>query len=107
MVNQVFYWCVELLSSWAKILGISYELINIIIFIIGYPLFVLLLFIVIFNQRKRIKKLKFPYDIYGLRIIYNDSYNYYNKDFAYVIKNILYDNYYTLGFIYDDYINIY
>lgn len=53
---------------------------------------------------EKIKKLKFPYDIYGLRIIYNDSYNYYNKDFAYIIKNILYDNYYTLDFIYDDYI---
>ena len=57
MVNQIFYWCVELLSDWAKIIGISYELINIIIFIIGYPLFVILLFIVIFNQRKKIKKL--------------------------------------------------
>ena len=53
---------------------------------------------------EKINKFKFPYDIYGLRIIYNDSYNYYNKDFAYIIKNILYDNFYTLDFIYDDYI---
>lgn len=53
---------------------------------------------------EKIKKLKFPYDIYGLRIIYNDTDNYYNNDFAYIIKNILYNNYYTLDFIYDDYI---
>ena len=53
---------------------------------------------------EKIKKLKFPYDIYGLRIIYNDTYNYYNNDFAYIIKNILYNNYNTLDFIYDDYI---
>ncbi len=58
MVNQIFYWCVELLSDWAKIIGISYELINIIIFIIGYPLFVLFLMIIIFRQRIKINKLK-------------------------------------------------
>ena len=43
MINIIFYWCVNLLNEWAKFFGISYELINIIIFIIGYPLFVLLL----------------------------------------------------------------
>ncbi len=58
MINQIFYWCVELLSDWAKIIGISYELINIVIFIIGYPLFVLFLMIIIFRQRIKINKLK-------------------------------------------------
>ena len=57
MINQIFYWCVDILSYWAKFIGISYELINIIIFIIGYPLFVLLLLVIILKQRKRIKLL--------------------------------------------------
>lgn len=60
MINQIFYWCVELLSDWAKLIGISYELINIIIFIIGYPLFVLLLLVIILIQRKKIKLLNKP-----------------------------------------------
>tara|TARA_B100000575_G_C22958294_1_gene553881 strand:+ start:196 stop:396 length:201 start_codon:yes stop_codon:yes gene_type:complete len=60
MINQIFYWCVELLSNWAKLIGISYELINIIIFIIGYPLFVLLLLIIILKQKKKIKLINKP-----------------------------------------------
>ena len=60
MINQIFYWCVELLSDWAKLIGISYELINIIIFIVGYPLFVLLLLVIILIQRKKIKLLNKP-----------------------------------------------
>ena len=60
MINQIFYWCVELLSDWAKLIGISYELINIIIFIVGYPLFVLLLLVTILIQRKKIKLLNKP-----------------------------------------------
>ena len=57
MINKIFYWCVDLLSYWANLIGISYELINIIIFIIGYPLFVLILLMIIFNQRNKIKRL--------------------------------------------------
>ena len=52
----------------------------------------------------KIQKYKIPYDIYGLRIIYNDNFNYYNTNFAYIIKNIIYENFNTLDFIYDDYI---
>ena len=52
----------------------------------------------------KIQKLKIPYDIYGLRIIYNDNTNYYNTNFAYTIKNIIYNNFNTLDCIYDDYI---
>ena len=54
LVNKIFYKCVELLEIWAEALGISYELINIIIFIIGYPLFVLVLLLIIKSQRKKI-----------------------------------------------------
>ena len=52
----------------------------------------------------KLQKLKIPYDIYGLRIIYNDNTNYYNTNFAYTIKNIIYNNFNTLDCIYDDYI---
>jgi len=41
MINKIFNYCETLLYDWAEIIGISYELLNIIIFVIGYP-FVLL-----------------------------------------------------------------
>ena len=53
-VNKIFYKCVDYLEIWAEALGISYELINIIIFIIGYPLFVLVLLLIIKSQMKKI-----------------------------------------------------
>ncbi len=52
----------------------------------------------------KIQKYKIPYDIYGLRIIYDDNTNYYNTNIAYIIKNIIYENFNTLDYIYDDYI---
>jgi (p)ppGpp synthase/HD superfamily hydrolase len=52
----------------------------------------------------KLQKFKIPYDIYGLRIIYNDDDDYYNTNIAYVIKNIIYNNFNTLDFISDDYI---
>jgi hypothetical protein len=39
----------------------------------------------------KLQRFKIPYDIYGLRIIYNDTSNYYNTQFAYTIKNIIYE----------------
>ena len=53
---------------------------------------------------KKIQKYKVPYDIYGLRIIYNDTNNIYNSQYAYSIKNIVTSNFNTLDFLYDDYI---
>jgi len=53
---------------------------------------------------KKIQKYKVPYDIYGLRIIYNDNNNIYNSQYAYTIQNILTANFNTLDFLYDDYI---
>ncbi len=52
----------------------------------------------------KLQRFKIPYDVYGLRIIYNDTSNYYNTQFAYIIKNIIYENFNTLDFISDDYI---
>jgi|AACY02.13.fsa_nt_gi hypothetical protein len=57
-INKIFYKCVDYLEIWAEALGISYELINIIIFIIGYPLFVLVLLLIIKSQRKKIWQLQ-------------------------------------------------
>jgi len=52
----------------------------------------------------KLQKFKIPYDIYGLRIIYNSNTDYYNTNIAYVIKNIIYNNFNTFDFISDDYI---
>ena len=57
MVNKIFNWCEAILYYWAGIIGISYELLNIIIFVIGYPLFVLFLLVIVFKQNNKIKKL--------------------------------------------------
>ena len=57
MVDYIFYLCVDFLAWLAKVTGTTYELVNIVIFIIGYPLFVILLLFMIYWQNKRIKKL--------------------------------------------------
>ena len=58
MVDYIFYLCVDILVWLAKLTGTSYELINIIIFIVLYPLILLFLLIVIMKQKKQIKKYK-------------------------------------------------
>ena len=57
MINYIFYLCVDFLAWLAKATVTTYEFINILIFIIGYPLFILILLMIIFNQRNKIKKL--------------------------------------------------
>ena len=58
MIDYLFYLCVDILVWLAELTGTTYELINILIFIIGYPLFVILLLIIIYFQYKKIKELK-------------------------------------------------
>ena len=58
MVDYFFYLCVDILAWIAKVTGTTYELVNVIIFVIGYPLFVIILILIIFNQSKKIKKLR-------------------------------------------------
>ncbi len=55
MIDYIFYLCVDILAWIAKITGTSYEFINILIFIIGYPLFTLFLIIIIYWQNKKLK----------------------------------------------------
>ena len=57
MIDYIFYLCVDILVWLAKATGTTYELVNILIFIIGYPAFVLFLFGIIYWQYKVIKKL--------------------------------------------------
>ena len=63
MINYIFYLCVDFLAWLAKITGTTYELINIIIFIIGYPLFVIFLLIIIIKQNNKLKKLEKKSDV--------------------------------------------
>ena len=53
---------------------------------------------------EKINKRRIPRDIYGLRIIYEDSLDINNCEIAYAIKNILYINFYSIDCFYDDYI---
>ena len=57
MIDYIFYLCVDILAWIAKITGTSYEFINILIFIIGYPLFVIVLITIIYWQYKKIREL--------------------------------------------------
>ena len=63
MVDYLFYLCVDILVWLAELTGTTYELINILIFIIGYPLFVILLLIIIYSQQKKIRKLENKFDL--------------------------------------------
>ena len=57
MIDYIFYLCVDILIWLAKTTGTTYEFINILIFIIGYPLFVVVLITIIYWQYKKIKGL--------------------------------------------------
>ncbi len=55
MVDYIFYLCVDILVWLAKITNTSYELINILIFIVAYPILVIFLLLIIYSQNKKIK----------------------------------------------------
>jgi hypothetical protein len=57
-MNAIFNWCVDLLYAWSSIIGITYEEINVIIFVFLYPLFVVLLIVYIIGLKRKIKKLQ-------------------------------------------------
>ena len=63
MIDYLFYLCVDILVWLAELTGTSYELINILIFIIGYPLFVILLLTIIYFQYKKIKNIENKFDL--------------------------------------------
>lgn len=51
--NDVFYWCVEELNIYAKILGITYEELNVWLFVVLYPIILVMAFTygVIYHRR--------------------------------------------------------
>ena len=63
MINYLFYLCVDILVWIAELTGTTYELVNIVIFVIGYPLFVILLLFIIHFQNKKIKKMENKFDL--------------------------------------------
>tara|TARA_B100000073_G_scaffold125642_1_gene102765 strand:- start:139 stop:330 length:192 start_codon:yes stop_codon:yes gene_type:complete len=63
MINYLFYLCVDILVWIAELTGTTYELVNIVIFVIGYPLFVILLLFIIYFQYKKIKRIENKFDL--------------------------------------------
>ena len=57
-IDAIFRYCVVLLVNVAKVLGISYEALNIWVFIIIQPLLIVFLFLWVLRLRRRIKRLK-------------------------------------------------
>ena len=66
MINYLFYLCVDILVWIAELTGTTYELVNIVIFVIGYPLFVILLLFIIYFQYKKIKRIENKFDLWIL-----------------------------------------
>ena len=58
MINELFDACVKLLVWLAGLTGTTYEEINIIIFVILEPIFILLLIVYIIKLRRQISKQK-------------------------------------------------
>jgi guanosine-3',5'-bis(diphosphate) 3'-pyrophosphohydrolase len=54
--------------------------------------------------KQKINKKKIPFDIFGLRIIYNDTKLLNNTHIAYQIKDLFYKKFLHIDFLADDYI---
>lgn len=55
--NNLFKWCCDCISYYAKVTGYSYEEMNIILFVIGQP-FLILLFLFLFLRERYKRKIK-------------------------------------------------
>tara|TARA_A100001015_G_scaffold235234_2_gene266956 strand:- start:1573 stop:1770 length:198 start_codon:yes stop_codon:yes gene_type:complete len=62
MINDLFNWCVLVLEIMAEATGMSYELINILIFVILQPLLILIFFYLWIRQRKKYREISDFYD---------------------------------------------
>ena len=62
MINDFFNWCVLVLEIIAEYIGISYELINILIFVILQPLLILIFFYLWRRERHKLKEISDFYD---------------------------------------------
>lgn len=57
MMDSVFDWCVDVLVYWAGMLGMTYKEINVWVFVIIWPIVTILLIVIIFLQRRRLRQL--------------------------------------------------
>ena len=57
MMDQIFDWCVSLLVYWAGALGITYKEINVWVFVIIWPIFTIILVVIILWQQRKIRHL--------------------------------------------------
>ena len=57
-IDAIFRYCVVLLVNMAKVIGISYEALNIWVFIIVQPLITFLLFVWVIRLRRKVKNVR-------------------------------------------------
>ena len=68
MINDFFNWCVLVLEIMAEHTGMSYELINILIFVILQPLLILIFFYLWRRETKKYKEISDFYDFHKLNL---------------------------------------
>ena len=64
VINDFFIWCVLILKKIAELTGMSYELINILIFVILQPLLILFFFYLWRRETKKFKEISGFYDFH-------------------------------------------
>ena len=53
--NNLFLWCCDCISYYAKVTGLTYEEMNIVLFVIGQPLLILFFMILFIKERYKRK----------------------------------------------------
>ena len=64
MINDFFNWCVLVLEIMAELTGMSYELINILIFVILQPLLIVIFFYLWRRETKKYREINDFYDFH-------------------------------------------
>mgnify|MGYP001463260001 FL=1 len=64
MINDFFNWCVLVLEMMAEYSGMSYELINILIFVILQPLLIMVFFYLWRRETKKYREISDYYDFH-------------------------------------------
>jgi len=64
MINDFFNWCVLVLEIMADLTGMSYELINILIFVILQPLLIVVFFYLWRRETKKYREISDYYDFH-------------------------------------------
>ena len=64
MIDNLFNWCVLVLEIMSEKTGMSYELINILIFVILQPLLILIFFYLWRRERRKYREISDFHDFY-------------------------------------------